>query len=175
MNKSVRSITLVSLKLLKDSVSRINLAGWLPKRKSRKGRPSYSSVSMFLAYLLKVRQFIEFDTRLAKDLHEHESYQRFCGYNVTDILSHDTFSSFFRKLTPRLLQRIFLMIDHQETSIVSSASLALIGQGSHLPRWRPSWATSILRQHRMALQCSQPPSKNPILLGLNIPVIRWRG
>ena len=75
MNKSVCSITTVSLKLLKDSVSRINLAGWLPKRKSRKGRPSYSSVSMFLAYLLKVRQFIEFDTRLAKDLHEHESYQ----------------------------------------------------------------------------------------------------
>ena len=113
MNKSVRSITLVSLKLLKDSVSRINLAAWLPKRKSRKGRSSYSTTSMFLAYLLKIRQFIEFDTRLVKDLHEHESYQRFCGYNHTDIPSHDTFSRFFRKLTPKLLQRIFLKIDRQ--------------------------------------------------------------
>ena len=66
MNKSVRSITMVSLKLLKDSVSRINLAGWLPKRKSHRGRPSYSAVSMFLSYLLKIRQFIEFDVRRPK-------------------------------------------------------------------------------------------------------------
>ncbi len=113
MNKmvSIRSVTTISLQLLKDCVNRLPLEQWLPKRKSRLGRKGYSARSLFLAYLLKIRENIPYDTVLARKLRENETYRKFCGFKRNTIPSHDTVSRFIKQLTPRRLQTIFLRID----------------------------------------------------------------
>ena len=57
--KSIRSTTTVSLDLLKACVVQMNLRQWLPRRKSRLGRPSYEPLALFLAVLLKIRENIK--------------------------------------------------------------------------------------------------------------------
>lgn len=113
MNKmvSIRSVTTISLQLLKDCVNRLPLEQWLPKRKSRLGRKGYSARSLFLAYLVKIRENIPYDTVLARKLRENETYRKFCGFKRNTIPSHDTVSRFIKQLTPRRLQTIFLRID----------------------------------------------------------------
>ena len=108
---SFRSIAGVSLSLLKDSVRTLPLKQWLPKRKSRVGRPSYSKVSLFLAYLIKIKENIPYDTALVKELKDKDSLRRFCGFKEGSIPSHDTFSRFFKTLTQQTLLKIFSAID----------------------------------------------------------------
>lgn len=108
---SVRSTSTVSLELLKDCVSKLPLRQWLPKRKSRRGRAGYNSESLFLAYLLKLRENIPHDTKLAQKLRENETYRRFCGFNKGKTPSHDTISRFNNKLTHKRLKTIFSKLD----------------------------------------------------------------
>lgn len=108
---SVRSITTVTLQLLKDCVNQLPLESWLPSRKSRLGRRGYRSRALFLAYLLKIRENIPHDTVLARKLEENGTYRDFCGFRKGNIPSHDTFSRFFRKLTIVRLEKLFTRLD----------------------------------------------------------------
>ncbi len=108
---TIRSTTTVSLPLLKDCVLNLKLNRWLPQRKSRFGRTGFSSISLFLALLLKIREHIQYDTALVRKLDENVTYRHFCGFWKDHIPSHDTFSRFNRKLTPRRLQTIVQKID----------------------------------------------------------------
>ena len=108
---TIRSTTTVSLPLLKDCVLNLKLNRWFPKRKSRFGRTGYSSINLFLALLLKIREHIQYDTALARKLKENITYRQFCGFREDHIPSHDTFSRFNRKLTQRRLQTIIRKID----------------------------------------------------------------
>jgi transposase len=108
---SVRSTSTVSLELLKDCVSKLPLKHWLPKRKSTRGRAGYTSESLFLAYLLKLRENIPHDTKLAQKLKENESYRNFCGFSMGKTPSHDTLSKFNRNLTKERLKTILLKLD----------------------------------------------------------------
>jgi transposase len=108
---SFRSITGVSLSLLKDCVQSLPLKLWLPRRKSRVGRPPYSRVSLFLAYLVKIKENIPYDTALARELKDKDCLREFCGFKKDSIPSHDTFSRFFKLLTKELLLKIFSKVD----------------------------------------------------------------
>lgn len=108
---TIRSTTTVSLPLLKDCVLNLKLNQWLPRRKSQFGRTGFSSISLFLSLLLKIRGYILYDTALVRKLHENVTYRQFCGFRKDNIPSHDTFSRFNRKLTPRRLQTIIRKID----------------------------------------------------------------
>ena len=110
---SVRSTVTISTSLLKDCVSQLPFAQWLPKRKSRLGRPAWNKVSLLKAYLLKIRENIPEDTVLAQKLDDNETFREFCGFTVDHIPSHDTFSLFFQVMTPRRLNNIFLRIDRE--------------------------------------------------------------
>jgi len=108
---TIRSTTTVSLPLLKDCVLNLKLNRWLPQRKSRFGRTGFTKISLFLALLLKIREHIQYDTALVRKLEENSTYRHFCGFQKDNIPSHDTFSRFNRKLTPRRLQTIVRKID----------------------------------------------------------------
>lgn len=108
---SVRSTSTVSLELLKDCVSRINFDQWLPKRKLKRGRKGFTAKNLFLAYLVKIRENIPHDTKLALKLRENETYRKFCGFTKEKIPSHDTLSRFNRKLTKNRLKTILLKLD----------------------------------------------------------------
>ncbi len=108
---SVRSVTTVSLQLLKDCVNELPLESWLPRRKSRLGRRGYNSRSLFLTYLLKIRENIPHDTVLERKLKENATYRGFCGFRSYNVPSHDTFSRFFRKLTLTRLEKLFSRLD----------------------------------------------------------------
>ena len=107
----------MSLPLLKDCVLNLNLNRWLPRRKSRFGRTGFSSISLFLALLLKIREHILYGTALVRKLEENVTYRQFCGFRKEKIPSHDTFSRFNRKLTPRRLQIIIRKIDTHLTNL----------------------------------------------------------
>ncbi len=109
---TIRSTTTVSLPLLKDCVLNLKLYRWLPQRKSRFGRTGFSSISLFLALLLKIREHIQYDTALVRKLKENVTYRHFCGFGKDHIPSHDTFSRFNRKLTQKRLQTIVQKIDN---------------------------------------------------------------
>ncbi len=109
---TIRSTTTVSLPLLKDCVLNLKLYRWLPQRKSRFGRTGFSSISLFLALLLKIREYIQYDTALVRKLKENVTYRHFCGFGKDHIPSHDTFSRFNRKLTQKRLQTIVQKIDN---------------------------------------------------------------
>lgn len=111
MMKTLRSITTVSLPLLKACVLDLNLTRWLPRRKSHRGRPPFSSMSLLFALLLKIHEQIPYDTTLARKLEEIETYRCFCGFRKGNTPSHDTLSRFNRKLTPRRLQTLIRKID----------------------------------------------------------------
>lgn len=108
---SVRFTSTVSLKLLKDCVSTLPLENWLPKRKSRRGRKGFSPRSLFFAYLLKLRENIPHDTKLAQKLRENETYRKFCEYSKGKTPSHDTLSRFNKKMTKKRLKTILLRLD----------------------------------------------------------------
>jgi transposase len=108
---SVRSTSTVSLELLKNCVSRINFDQWLPKRKLKRGRKGFTTKSLFLAYLVKIRKNIPHDTKLALKLRENETYRKFCGFTKEKIPSHNTLSRFNRKLTKNRLKTILLKLD----------------------------------------------------------------
>ncbi|MHA1226834.1 MAG: transposase [Candidatus Hodarchaeales archaeon] len=111
--KSIRSTTTVSLDLLKACVVQMNLRQWLPRRKSRLGRPSYEPLALFLALLVKIRENIPYDTVLARKIEENDTYRMFYGFNKRRTPSHDTLSRLSRKLTERRLQTIIKNIDHE--------------------------------------------------------------
>ena len=115
--KSIRSTKAVSLDLLKDCVIKMNLRRWLPRRKSRLGRPAYDPLELFLALLLKIRENIPYDTVLVRKIRENETYRRFCGFGSSNIPSHDTISRFNRKLTEQRLQTIVSKIDQRLADI----------------------------------------------------------
>ena len=108
---TIRSTTTVSLPLLKDCVLALKLNRWLPRRKSRFGRTGFSSISLLLALLLKIREHIPYDTALVRKLQENATYRQFCGFRKDHIPSHDTFSRFNRKLTVRRMQTLIRKID----------------------------------------------------------------
>lgn len=108
---SVRSTSTVSLELLKDCVSQLPLEKWLPKRKSRQGRKGFRPKCLFLAYLLKLKENIPHDTKLAQKLQENDTYRKFCGFNKDHTPSHDTISRFNRKLTGKRLKILFRKLD----------------------------------------------------------------
>jgi transposase len=114
---SVRSITSISTPLLKDSVCKLPFEEWLPRRKSHLGRPDYQPIGLFKAYLLKVRENFQYDTTLEEKLYDNETFRAFCGFTPQNIPAHDTFSSFFRKLTPSRLNTIFLQLDRELTAL----------------------------------------------------------
>jgi len=87
---SVHSTSTVSLELLKDCDLKLPMNQWLPRRRSRRGRTGYSSKSLFFAYLLKLRENISHDTKLAQKLRETEIYRDFYGFIRGKIPSHDT-------------------------------------------------------------------------------------
>lgn len=60
----------------------------LPGRKSRKGRKGFNSKKLLLAYLLKLREIIPHDTKLAKKLIENDTYRN-VGF-VKETLPHMT-------------------------------------------------------------------------------------
>lgn len=68
--RTIRLIATISLEVLKVYVSRLPWEQWLPKRKSGRGRKGYSYKSLFLAYLLKLRELIPSDAQLARKLRE---------------------------------------------------------------------------------------------------------
>ncbi|MHA1169702.1 MAG: transposase, partial [Candidatus Hodarchaeales archaeon] len=108
---SVRSVTTVSLQLLKDCINELPLESWLPRKKSRLRRRGYTSRALFLAYLLKLRENIPLDTVLSRKLEENVTYREFCGFRRNEVPSHDTFSRFFRKLSTGRLERLFSRLD----------------------------------------------------------------
>lgn len=112
---SVRSTSTVSLELLKDCVLKLPLKQWLPRRKSRRGRAGYTSKSLFLAYLLKLRENISHDTKLAQKLQENDTYRKFCGFHKGTTPSHDTISRFNKKLTKKRLKTIQIKLDEMLT------------------------------------------------------------
>jgi len=114
---SARSIVSITTPLLKDSVYNLPFEGWLPRRKSRLGRPDYQPIRLFKAYLLKIRDHFQYDTTLVEKLHDNETYRDFCGFSQDNIPSHDTFSTFFQKLTPVRLNTVFLKLDHELTQL----------------------------------------------------------
>ena len=114
---SVRSTVTISTPLLKDCVSQLPLAQWLPKPKSRLGRPPWDKVSLLKAYLLRIRENIPEDTALVQKLTDNGTFREFCGFTVNHIPSHDAFSLFFRTMTPRRLNNLFLKLDQELTSL----------------------------------------------------------
>lgn len=110
---SVRSTVTISTPLLKDCVSRLPFIQWLPKRKSRFGRPAWHKVRLLKSYLLKIREHILEDTVLVRKLKDNETFRYFCDFKKNDIPSHDTFSRFFRQMTPQRLNNIFLKLDRE--------------------------------------------------------------
>ncbi len=110
---SVRSTVTISTPLLKDCVSRFPFSQWLPKRKSRFGRPDWDKVKLLKAYLLKIREHILEDTELARKLKDNATFRYFCDFNRNNIPSHDTFSRFFQQMTPQRLNNIFLKLDRE--------------------------------------------------------------
>ena len=110
---SVRSTVTISTPLLKDCVSCLPFAQWLPKRKSRLGRPDWDKVSLLKAYLVKVRENIPEDTELARKLGDNQTFREFCGFTSTNIPAHDAFSRFFRVMTPKRLNNLFLKLDNE--------------------------------------------------------------
>jgi transposase len=114
---SARSITSISTPLLKDSVSNLPFEEWLPRRKSRLGRPDYQPIRLFKAYLLKIRENFQYDTTLVDKLRDNNMFREFCGFTPQNIPSHDTFSAFFQKLTPVRLNTIFLKLDQELTDL----------------------------------------------------------
>jgi transposase len=115
--KSIRSISTVSLPLLKNCVSTLNFSHWLPRRHSLRGRPPYERIKLFLALLLKIREHFPSDTMLVQKLEENQTYREFCGFSKTTIPSHDVISGFTRELTPRRLQTIITKLDKKLTSL----------------------------------------------------------
>lgn len=109
---SVRSTSTVSLKLLTDCVLKVPLQQWLPRRRSQRGRPGYTSKSLFLAYILKLRENIPHDTKLAQRLRENDTYRIFCGFNRGKTPSHDTLSRFNRRMTDKRLKNILNKLDN---------------------------------------------------------------
>jgi len=73
--KTVRSLSTVSLQLLKDCVINTIPMNWLPRRKSRFGRPHYCSMSLFLLLLLSIREHITSDSLLERKLQENVTYR----------------------------------------------------------------------------------------------------
>ena len=112
---SVRSTSTVSLELLKDCVLKLPLKRWLPIRKSRRGRAGYTSESLFLAFLIKLRENISHDTKLAQKLRGNDTYRKFCGFRKGVTPSHDTISRFNRKLTSKRLKTIQVKLDEMLT------------------------------------------------------------
>jgi len=108
---SVRSTSTVSLELLKDCVTKLPVDQWLPKRKSRRGRKGFKPKCLFLAYLLKLKENIPHDTKLAQKLRENGTYRKFCGFSKNHTPSHDTISRFNRELTSKRLKTIFRKLD----------------------------------------------------------------
>ena len=117
MMKSIRSTKAVSLDLLKDCVIKMNFRRWLPRQKSRLGRPANDPPSLFLALLLKILENIPYDTLLVRKINENETYRKFCGFGRCDIPYHDTISRFSRKLTEQRLQTIISKIDRRLANI----------------------------------------------------------
>jgi len=110
---SVRSTVNISTPLLKDCISQLPFNQWLPKRKSRLDRPAWNKVKLLKAYLLKVRENITEDTRLAHKLQDNETFRDYCGFTPNHIPSHDVFSAFFWIMTPRRLNNIFFRLDRE--------------------------------------------------------------
>ncbi len=98
---SVRSTVNISTPLLKDCVSRFPFSQWLPKRKSRFGRPDWDKVRLLKAYLLKIREHILEDTELARKLKDNVTFRYFCDFSKNNIPSHDALSRSFRQITPQ--------------------------------------------------------------------------
>ncbi len=111
MMKTVRQLKTVSLERLKAHVLALPLKQWLPQRKSRLGRKGYAPYKLFLAFLLKLRENILYDTVLEQKLHENQTYRLFCDLIPAQIPSHDTLSRFQRKLTVRRLDTLFKRLD----------------------------------------------------------------
>lgn len=84
---------------------------WIPKRKSRRGRKGFSPKCLFMAYLLKLKENIPHDTKLAQKLQENETYRKFCGFSKGNTPSHDTISRFNRGLTGKRLKTIIRKLD----------------------------------------------------------------
>lgn len=64
-----------------------------------------------MAFLLKIREHIQYDTALVRKLKENVTYRHFCGFWKDHIPSHDPLSRFNRKLTQKRLQTIVQKIN----------------------------------------------------------------
>ncbi|OLS21073.1 MAG: hypothetical protein HeimC3_37200 [Candidatus Heimdallarchaeota archaeon LC_3] len=115
--QTYRSIKGINLDILKSCVIKLPIKKWLPKRKSRFGRPSYNSLSLFLSLLLKIRENFQYDITLEEKLHEIEAFRTFCEFSKENIPSHDTFSRFFRNLSEKQILKIIKMIDDHLASL----------------------------------------------------------
>ncbi|OLS24071.1 MAG: hypothetical protein HeimC3_21620 [Candidatus Heimdallarchaeota archaeon LC_3] len=115
--QTYRSIKGINLDILKSSVMNLSIKKWLPRRKSRFGRPSYNPISLFLGHLLKIRELFQYDTTLEEKLHENNDFRKFCGFNKENIPSHDTFSRFLRNLSEITILKILKKIDEHLVSI----------------------------------------------------------
>jgi len=79
----------------------------------RVGRPPHSKLALFKALILQRLEGWQFDTVLAKKLHEIDEYRRFCGFKKGEIPAHDAISRFKRILSIRLLDKIFFKLDEE--------------------------------------------------------------
>ena len=70
-------------------------------------------MSLLKAYLVKVRENIPEDTELSRKLGDNQTFREFCGFTSTNILAHDAFSRFFRILTSKRLNNLFLKLDNE--------------------------------------------------------------
>lgn len=109
--ETVRALSDISLTELKAVVLNANLGPFLPPRKSRLGRRGYAKLSLFLAYILWLRERMLHITELTRRLKENQTFREFCGFKDEKVPSHDTLSRFFRALTPMRKKRIFHYLD----------------------------------------------------------------
>lgn len=110
--ETVRSLSDISLTELKAVVLNATLSPLLPPRKSRLGRRGYDKLSLFLTYILWLRERMLHITELARQLKENQTFREFCGFKEGQVPSHDTLSRFFRALTPIRKKRIFYCLDN---------------------------------------------------------------
>ena len=133
---------------LKDVVLNTNLYHLLPRRKSSRGRHGYNKFSLFLAYILWLRERMVYVTELARHLRDNQTYREFCGFTKGKTPSHDTLSRFFRQMTivrqHRILEQLDRLLDEmrifdQDDLAIDATDVLSNGRNRHNPDPEAGW------------------------------------
>jgi len=101
----------VTLDILKDCVLKIPWYRWLPRKKSRQGRPPYPREQLLWGLFLQIREHLSNEEELVRKLTENSAYRRFCSFSKRRIPSHDTFKRFYDSLSVKRLESMFRHLD----------------------------------------------------------------